>query len=458
MRYRRFPLTTTTSPVPARPAPEPPSTFFGALSVLGPAPSRPASFSVSSRRAPSRPPEAALPSPRPTRTEHRSPGFLGATPASPAPPGVPLLPGSSLPVPREFFPLTKAHLLVVKCLHHLRQLSGDLPPTLRRTRDKLSTLLCPPALSSDFAEVSRRLADSWATSSVDALRTHYRSVLNSTLRTLASTPLPPPVLTSSLALVSLWARRQLGRRLSDFTLDTALSTIQEHQQLLNFSSSSRPPAPSTPVASVAPAPPSDLSTPTTEHRSPSQEPVPAVVEASTSARRSRPPQPGPSAPSASSVVSLDGASSLVLGDDNVRTFNQPSCRVCTPLSGRLSSLRHFADRQLPPSSSIIKVFVCLSTLDRRNRFSTLSTTAKSLLSRCHCLFPRATLFVLLPGVHPDCSSSEQATLLQFASFLRNKHPNNCVTLASPSPFLCEGDTWSDSTRDQVFSILLRHLN
>ena len=196
-----------------------------------------------------------------------------------------------------------------------------------------------------------------------------------------------------------------------------------------------------------------------DHPAPVGEPPPAAAEAGTSGgSRPRSSSISSALPVVSSLVSLAGASSLVLGDHNVRTFSAPSCKVFSPCSGRLSSLRTFADRQLPASSDLLRVFVCLSTLDRRNRFSTLSTSVKSLLSLCHCLFPRATLFVLLPGAPPDSSVTERASLHEFASFLRNKHPNNCVTLAPPSPFTCENDTWSSSTQAQVFSTLRRHLN
>ena len=149
---------------------------------------------------------------------------------------------------------------------------------------------------------------------------------------------------------------------------------------------------------------------------------------------------------------------LVLGDANVSRLQLPGCRMVGLTNGRLSGLLSYARTQLRSSTEVNKVFLCLSTLDRRNKLITLTTTLKSLLSKCHCLFPRAALFVLLSGVPSHFSSSERETFHQFSAFVRNKHPSQCVVFSAPSPFLCSGDKWSSSVRGAVQSKISNHLN
>ena len=159
-----------------------------------------------------------------------------------------------------------------------------------------------------------------------------------------------------------------------------------------------------------------------------------------------------------SIVLPDDCCTLVLGDGNLADLSHPFCRVCALPNGRLSALRALVDSSLPDSSSVTKVFVCLSTLDRRNRLVTLTTCLKSLLSLCHRRFPNSTLFVVLPGIPTHFSASERATLHEFSSFVRTKHPSKCIPLAAPFPFECNNDIWNSSTKEAVYSSISNHLN
>ena len=157
-------------------------------------------------------------------------------------------------------------------------------------------------------------------------------------------------------------------------------------------------------------------------------------------------------------ASTDPATALVLGDSNISDFRLPSCRIVGMENGRLSRLLSFARLQLRQDNSIRKVFLCLSTLDQTNRLISLSTSVKSLLSKCHCLFPNATLFVILAGLSPQLTPSEREVYHQFSCFLRDKHPSKCIVLSAPSPFSCFGNLWSDTVKSAVEDKIRSHLN
>ena len=158
---------------------------------------------------------------------------------------------------------------------------------------------------------------------------------------------------------------------------------------------------------------------------------------------------------------LAGATvAALLGDSNLSPFRAPGCRVFALPNGRLSALRSFLRLSLPqtPDAAVLKVFLCLSLLDRGNRLISLTSCAKSTLSLCHRLFPSAQLFVVLCGVPCDFSQQQRVTHQEFAAFLRTKHPSSCVVLSAPVPFIASGSVWSPATRSSVFASIRRHLN
>ena len=416
-------------------------------------------------------------------------------------------------IPERFFSVTRAHFKVIKCLHHLQRLSQHGPSALFRFRNQLANSLEPAFVSADFRTSLASLADNWSLSALRLLKDHYSLKLDEALSAIRDLPMPSDLLDISFSLVCSWARKQLGRKLQRETLSSAWSLIvtsclhPPSEQDVQGAQQPHPSQSSSENAVVAsppePCPPSNRLLESTVSINDAQDVLPTLPDASTFqpaapltinsdlASRSIPagvstvPQQddhtnldasftsiGSDARSVTSRVGdpMDPTTvtatsapsqcdvSLIMGDVNVASFDYPRCRVVGLPNGRLSGLLHFARTQLFPSTSITKVFVCLSTLDRRNRLITLTSTSKSLLSKCHCLFPNATLFVLLCGVSSDFSPNERETQHEFSSFLRNKHPSNCIVLSPPSSFSSSQDVWSEEVRSATFDRIREHLN
>ena len=456
-------------------------------------------------------------------------------------------------VPAEFFHLTKCHFQVIKCLHHLHQLSSGTPSTISRLREQLSVCLSPAFASQAFSSSLSSAADSWAASVLSSLKDHYSLVLDRALTAISGEPMPPDIFEVSFSLASSWARRQLRKKLLPGTLASAsdllsspappsasqggfsapvspapapsrhfaaedtfpsavvstrplsLSQTGDHTPVSPSAPTPAPPeapsvVPAAGAASVVSLPPAEgrlRTLPTTaasrrssrassaeEHQggfSPSSSSgtqplsplvpgssttvvIPRQSQPATSARGDLPDLPAGSgnalndtAPS-STPATAASVHTLILGDSNIDGILLPGCEVHGLPNGRLSGLLSYARSHLQPSQDINKIFVCLSTLDRRNKLVTLTTALKSLLSKCHCLFPNSTLFVLLSGTPSHFSTTERETFHQFASFVRNKHPSNCIVFSAPTPFACCDDVWSDSTRDFVRTKISDHLN
>ena len=224
-RLRRSFLRCTNRPEPVPPpvsaSSRPSRPYFGSASVLGPAPAagEPHAFSSPMQHTtPLRPPP-----------DLRSPKVI----------------------PERFFPLSKCHFVVLKSFHHLHQLDRGFPPTIVRTQQRLASLLTPAFPTETFSLASTAAADSWAHAAFCSLKEHYRSCLDSAFSTLRSSALPRDVFEASLHLVSSWARKQLGRKLLDRTLECAYTSLRQHQ--LFEPTPTAPPSPSLLLGSTAPA-------------------------------------------------------------------------------------------------------------------------------------------------------------------------------------------------------------
>lgn len=416
-------------------------------------------------------------------------------------------PSSSVPsqtrrqrFPSEYFHLVRAHFRLVKCHHHLEQLRLRQPMTLQRTKERLAAQLCPAFPSSDFARAARAVADTWFSSSVALLNDHYQSVITATFSLIKETPLPASLLEDSISLTCHWARKQLGRKLQDDVLDRVLNSIRSNQRVLSASDpSSLPidPSQSSEDAVQAVSPPSATG-PTAEPSRDSQShpssdggsftatpradvEVPLIAAANDLVESSV----AASAPAVASTVTQQGSGSnslndsessspdaeavlapadpttqpscFILGDSNMSGFRDDRCRLLTLPNGRLSALRARLQSHAP-DGHISKVFVCLSLLDRANLVATNFSSMKSLLGRCHVLFPSATLFVVLVGIPQQSTPTERAKAHELACILRNKHPSSSIILSAPSPFFCSGNVWESSTKAAVYNKIRAHLN
>lgn len=191
-------------------------------------------------------------------------------------------------------------------------------------------------------------------------------------------------------------------------------------------------------------PGASVSTDMAPSSSSSTTPQPSNIDSLPSITRDSPPSP-------------TSVSCLILGDANLSDFRDSRCRVLALPNGRLSALRARV-YSMQSNRNIKKVFVCLSLLDLSNRFVSNFTSLKAILGRCHGLFTRATLFVILCGCPADCSPTDRASYHEFTSTLRNKHPSNSIILSAPSPFACSGNIWSYESKQCVYRKILSHLN
>ena len=148
-------------------------------------------------------------------------------PTATGPPGG----GRQLAIPERFFPITRQHVVLIKCHHHLHQLRNGPPPTLTRQASFLATLPQPAFCDSTFSSEVKQLSQTWASSVHSALVHHYERVLSNTADFLVTTAMPSSLLPKSLQIVTSWARRQLGRKLDNDILDSSINEIQFLQRL-----------------------------------------------------------------------------------------------------------------------------------------------------------------------------------------------------------------------------------
>lgn len=107
---------------------------------------------------------------------------------------------------------------------------------------------------------------------------------------------------------------------------------------------------------------------------------------------------------------------------------------CVPASqGRLSQLRA-AVASLSENPDIRHVFILPSLCDFNNKLDTLCSDFKSLLGRCHRLFPSAELFAIFPPLPENISSSQRVTLKEFLYFAKQKHPSGAKIVRSSLAF------------------------
>ena len=125
--------------------------------------------------------------------------------------------------------LLKAHCIhtIIKTIHHLKNVSAeDPPPNIARMTEHLSTVIKPASPRPDTQALIEGNAKNWSFTTMLILRDHYTDEMEAQvikLNTLSTYHWQNP-----LDLASSWAKRNLGRRLQDETLEqtAALLTSQ----------------------------------------------------------------------------------------------------------------------------------------------------------------------------------------------------------------------------------------
>ena len=407
------------------------------------------------------------------------------------------------PISREFLPVTRAHFAVLKCTHHLAHLDVETPRSLLRTAAHLSTLLHPAFPSDSFKRKSSRVADSWLSHALEALREHYSETTDAALSTIRSSPIPAALLEVSLSLAKRWAANQLGKKLTSSSVTAAFALIKDNQAILAPNNHALPPLPcsvatqteasphqdaqpvgeplspravappvgdltaqtspspcETPAALIPPEPSTSPrpSTSTAEPR-PQRQPRPRKRQRSLSGiqtdlmgnRIEPPPQRPASLPRPLTVPSWQ--STVIFGDSNYSEFSMPATTVLAHANGRLSHYKFLLTSLRDPFPTVTKFALCLSSLDKDNASSTNISALKSALGAAHRVFPNASLSVQLAGIADDFSEAQRNGLQTLNSFVLNKAPSSCKHIPAATNFTVNNHLWTRSTRDETYKTL-----
>ena len=149
---------------------------------------------------------------------------------------------------------------------------------------------------------------------------------------------------------------------------------------------------------------------------------------------------------------------LVMGDSNLSDFEHPSCTIHSHANGRLSHFKALLTATKTSHDNVRRFFVCLSTLDSANSFTTNSTTLKSLLGAAHRVFPQAQAFVMLLGYDPSLPSDIRNNIQALNNFVITKHPSSCLHVAAPKEFAVTDHCWNSAARQCVYSKITDCLN
>ena len=131
-----------------------------------------------------------------------------------------------LAIGADLFPLANLHFRIIKCVHHLAVLRTSTPKSLSKTAAGLHANLHPAFNSESFKSSAKTIANTWLSSTLEALQSHYQTVITTATEELGERPLSPQSLDECLSAATKWARRQLGKKLLDLQLDHALNLIR----------------------------------------------------------------------------------------------------------------------------------------------------------------------------------------------------------------------------------------
>ena len=131
-----------------------------------------------------------------------------------------------LAISEDLFPVSRLHFKIIKCRHHLSTLCATAPKSLTKTAAELQSNLHPAFITENFKSAAKTAADTWLSSVVDALLCHYESEINSAASSIRECHLSQDSLDKCLSVATTWARRQLGRKLSDSDLEDSLERIR----------------------------------------------------------------------------------------------------------------------------------------------------------------------------------------------------------------------------------------
>ena len=149
---------------------------------------------------------------------------------------------------------------------------------------------------------------------------------------------------------------------------------------------------------------------------------------------------------------------VIVGDSNLGDFDHSSCTVFSHANGRLSHFQALLAASKKIHQHVLKFFICLSTLDARNNFSSNSTALKSVLGAARRVFPQAQIFVMLLGYDSSLPSEMRDNIQALNNFVICKHPSSCLHVTAPKEFSISNHSWSAATRQSVYAKISDCLN
>lgn len=131
---------------------------------------------------------------------------------------------------------------IIKTVHHLKNVSGEEPPTtIERMTKTLSTFIKPASPSPATTQLIDGNARHWAHTTLLILRDHYDRSLDAEVERLAA--LTTPDFEEPFQVATIWARRNLGRRLLPETLEQSEAVIiAKLSDLMATETTDHPPA------------------------------------------------------------------------------------------------------------------------------------------------------------------------------------------------------------------------
>lgn len=402
----------------------------------------------------------------------------------------------------ELFQPTRALFKIIKCKHHLENLLGEPPKSLKKAAKSLQSLLHPAFNNDTFASNVKSNADFWLSSTLSSLREHYSSVLSEARLSLSSASLSPDSVNLCTATATRWARHQLGKKLRDSVLDEALSLFLSsivmttptvttalapqapsqhmHRPLktTEVSTQTSSPQPTCDVEMIASTESPQVPTPQVDHSASNTGDSTRRGKRTVNRKRIRPSSTPPSlsqldlfgspVPVQSSTGTIPKKTSpplvtttdkyVILADENFEQFKADHCKVLAHQNGKLSHFKSLLNHEQKPFPTVQFFLLALSLLDMSNSFLTNSSTLKSLLGAAHRVFPNAQLFVLLLGIDNEAHLDVRTNIQDLNRFVINKHPSSCAHIPAFPDFKSDGNAWSDVTKSETFSKIQEYLN
>ena len=417
----------------------------------------------------------------------------------------------SVVIPPALFELTRAHFAIIKTTHHRLQLADGPPPSLRKKSTFLAQSVNPAFVNDFFRAQMEDIGRVWCEEVLQALQQHYDSVMQDSIDLISSKPMPDELLNTSIRMVTKWAYQQLGRKLKDFELDEALSIIREHQ-LLHKEKTPMQATPSRETSSSLSQTPSYKNVGSQTDASPelpeigsspqqetltmtTQEPPASEGSLSTGLRNEAAPDP-PTAissatpsPTGQALRHLDerthsmvqtnlfgntvreqapratrvylaverlnlGKNYILFGDENIEDFKTNNACILSVKGGKLNFFKQVLLRCPDDEFRSVKAFIlCLSLLDKANLPETNFAALRAIFHRASRILPCARFCIVLFGIPDSSTASCQGNTHNLNELISSRLSTECTICPPAENFSADENSWSPSTKQDVFDKL-----